>query len=215
MRAFLILFFLLCLAVDMASAENKAMGVEALTKLGREALIRMAVEKIRTNNRNDTFERENFDQITVKANDETVIVAFMMSVRYMPLGRRYSYLAIVDLVADTITTASGNTVTNEPFLSRSGLNVRFFPLSKGMDGLILGILKRFYPDAKSVRDIHFSDNAHIEICEKLFTYEITERSDYSYSFDKIGKLFGTVWESVHESLMVPEDEEGDGFRDIE
>ena len=133
----------------------------------------------------------------------------------MPLGPRYSDWARVDLVADTITTASGRTVTNEPFLSESGLNVKFFELSKGTDSLILGILKRLYPDAKSVRDIHLSDDAYIEIREKLFTYEVTERSDYSYSFHKIGKFLGMTWRSEHESLISEPEEGQDGFQEIE
>ena len=48
-------------------------------------------------------------------------------------------------------------------------------------------------------------HGYILIREKLFFYEVEERSPWSYSSFRIGKLLGIVWTSVHESLVADPD----------
>ncbi|HET6990804.1 MAG TPA: hypothetical protein VFJ43_05745 [Bacteroidia bacterium] len=87
---FLILFF--CFAT-VAVSQTK---VDSLVKLGREALIKLAVEKI-----NDpAFISTSYDLVTVVANKTTVLVKFELSMNYVSMNACYYDAVTIALAGD-------------------------------------------------------------------------------------------------------------------
>lgn len=80
---------LVCLLGCVASvpamiAEEAKMNVQQLRALGREGLIRLAVEEIRK--LEPDFDRQAFDAIHVRGNEKLIRVNFEMNVQFIPQG---------------------------------------------------------------------------------------------------------------------------------
>ena len=211
-RAVLLAACLLNVAPQLPWGEGNALRVDELEKLGRDALIQMAVERIQSNNGNGSFEREHFDQIVVAASGGSVIVDFAMSLRYVPLGSLYSHWARVDIVENSITTSRGRVVSTARLTRESGLNIAFYVPSESADAEALFAIRKLYPEIQSVRDVRLPPGAYIEILEKPLFYQVTKRSPSTYTAYRIGKLLGIVSGMHHESLVA---EEVEGIRVIE
>ena len=205
----------LALAVGFAAylgADDRHDTVDGLLSSGRSALIERAVVLMEKAGDSIEFNRDDFPQVSVVTDGETVIVKFSMPIRYMPLGSKFSYGAHVNLIEEEITAAVNRTVHMYPAVMDRYPDIVFYKPTASDEKKIQRILDRTDLSAQSIREYSGFDTSYVEIRQKMLTHEVIYRSDYSYAFYRIGSLFGIVWKSSYESLEPAPDNE---FREVE
>jgi hypothetical protein len=177
------------------------MNVKEINKLGREEIIKMAVEKL-----NQIFSQAgvidfnpiNFDCIRVMVADDSVSVTFGMTYRYIPLNSAYYYGVFIDLIENVI---SYNSLTNPQDHDYNGKPKFFCPneISEKTIAFVIDAINKC-DDIESIIDGQLPDDTTMAIYEKPDHYEIEVNSGIIISNFKVDIESGKVYDTTHEHI---------------
>ncbi|HEY0653475.1 MAG TPA: hypothetical protein VGD65_10115 [Chryseosolibacter sp.] len=188
---FIILF---TLANLMAHATDPK--IDSLKKLGRTALIELAVKKIN----NPAFDPQQYDRIIVKANKESLIVSFGLSVVVKSKQICYYDAVWVALAGEEMSGGSIQGVCAEtPYFTRTK------ELQEKIDAVFEAINKS--TEVGHVPDKRLPDGTSMEITEHDSYYYVETSSWSTYSHFKVDKNTGKISEAGHKHYARDPDEE--------
>jgi hypothetical protein len=177
------------------------MKIDEIKKLGRDAIINLAVEKLNqqfTEAGVSDFNPANFDRIKVKINENSVSVSFGMVYRYIPLDSAFYYGVFINLTENLI---SYDLLANPKDNNHPG-KPKFFTPTLESDKAIFFILdasnKSFEVDP--IIDGQLPDDTTITIYETPDHYDIEVNSEYVVSNFKINKISGEIYDATHEHI---------------
>lgn len=183
------------------------MTVEEIKRLGKDAIIKRAFEKIEKGN----IDIGAFDRINIIESEDEVWVNFDMAFKYVPLESAYFYSAGVGL-------AEGYTVISPLSNPLENKNIRataFFESTKESKNAILFILDAINKDeeTRAIPKGILPEDTDMRIFEKQDHYEIEVHSPTMISFYKIKKNTGEVYDGEHEHAMLDLEEDliGEGI----
>ncbi|MCD6065543.1 MAG: hypothetical protein K0S33_369 [Bacteroidetes bacterium] len=174
--------------------QNKA-KIESFKKLGRDSLIQLAIQKLNE----PGFDPAQYDRITVKANDERLVVEFDLSVQFTGNKSCYYHAVFVNIVGN----GSGKSITgncDQPV---------FYKRSVSEQKKIDFVFKAINGDNEigDVPENKLDPGTKMEITEKAGYYYV-EISDYStFSHYKVNKSNGKVYDAGHKHYARSGDEE--------
>ncbi len=183
------------------------MPVEDIKSLGKDAIIKLAFEKIEKGN----LDIGVFDRIRIIESKDEVWVNFDMVFKYVPLGSAYFYSAGVGL-ADGYTVISplSNSFENKDIRATA-----FFAPTKESKNAILFILDAIEKDEETgeIPKGILPEDTDMRIFEKQDHYEIEVHSPMIFSSYKIKKNTGEVYDGEHEHGMLDLEEDliGEGI----
>ena len=197
------LFILIALASvpQPVCPQINTMTVEQYIELGRDSIISLAVEEIKNPKAYQDFQPDHFDRIRVMAGQESVYVTFGMSFSFVP-SHSAAYYGIYVNLTDRMTSCSA--LRNPADYSPAGKT-------------------RFYiPDRNSEKARTFITSVlgeemidPIRVYDHRRYYRIESGDENIYFGLKIKKSTGEIYDEFHEHLLLPPDEEGEQFREIE
>ncbi len=183
------------------------MTVEEIKSVGKDAIIKLAFEKIEIGN----LDIGAFDRIKIIESEDEVWVNFDMAFKYVPLESAYFYSAGVGL-------ADGYTVISPLSNSHEDKNIRasaFFEPTKESKNAILFILDAINMDEETgaIPNGILPEDTDMRIFEKQDHYEIEVHSPSMVSFYRIKKNTGEVYDGEHEHVMLDLEDDliGDGI----
>ena len=181
MRALSCILILLIFSHSLVS-QNKE-KVEALKKLGRDSLIKLAVKKI-----NDpAFDPKAYDRIIVEADTNTVRVRFELSVVFKK-GCYYDGITISLAGGGTVKSIMGECETLGYYKPTPSIQ-------KKIDFVFESINKK--NDIGDIPDKKLSDDESMEITEKATYYYVEFSSWSTHSYYKIKKSNGEIFDAGH------------------
>jgi hypothetical protein len=185
---------LLCVLSIMASANP---NIDSLKKLGREKLIQLAVEKL-----NDSaFDPTHYDRIIVKANVQSLIVEFTLSIVVSKKSSCF-YDAVYVALAGSGTGKSIEGFCDEPEYYSAPESDR-----KIVDFVFDAINKS--TEIGHIPDRKLRAGTSMKIALHL-TYYFVEVSNWStFSHYKVNRVTGKISESEHKHYVRDEDEKDD------
>ena len=187
---FVLFFYLSCLG----SFAQKQAKVDSLKKLGRDALIKLAVKEIG----DPAFDPKAYDRVVVKADSISVIVEFSLSIRFMSGKSCYYDQVYVSLIGG----GSGKSMSGD--CSKPKFYKPTASQKKKIDFVFTAINKD--NDIGDVPDKKLSDGESMEITEYL-TYYYIEFKDWStFSHYKIDKVTGKIYDAGHKHYAHYNDE---------
>jgi hypothetical protein len=168
--------------------------IDSLKKLGRSALIDLAVKKI-----NDPdFDKDQYDRIVVKASDEALIVEFGLSIAFKK--RRSCYYDVVWVaLAGSGTGKSVMGECDEP---------EYFKRSKSEQQAIDSIFEAINKSDEigHIKDKKLSGGTKMDISEHATYYYVETSSWSTYSYFKVNKLTGKISDAGHKHYARDNDE---------
>lgn len=156
--------------------------IDSLKKLGRAALVDLAVEKMAVDH--PEFDHTQYDRVIVKANDKSLIVEFTLSVRLK--GRRLCYYDFVTIALVGPGTGRGADGDCD--------EVKFYQKTKRAQHKINFVFKCIN---KSDEVGHIKDNkvpygTNMTISEHATYYYVETSSRSTHSNFKVNKLTGKI-----------------------
>lgn len=188
------LIVFLSLKVFMANATDPK--IDSLKKLGRDALIELAVKKIE----NPEFDPQQYDRITVKANKQSLVVEFALSVVLKNKQLCYYEQVWVGLAGEQVSGGSVQGDCDET------------PYYKRTKEIVEKINAVFEAVNKSTEIGHVPDNqlpegTTMEITEHATHYLVETSSWSTFSYFKVDKLTGNISDAGHKHYARDSDEE--------
>lgn len=175
--------------------------VDSLRKLGRQALIDLAVKKI-----NDPkFETSAYDRIEVKFSGEQLLVEFGLSLIFSDNTSCF-YDGIVIALAGSGTSRSIEGNCDHPSYYNLSKNEK-----KKIDFVFDAINKE--NEIGDIKDKKIPEGTVMKITEKLTHYYVEVSSYSTYSHYKIEKISGKISDAAHKHYAV-QNEEKDTFERI-
>jgi hypothetical protein len=200
MRLSLFIFITLTAVPLRSYPQIKIMTVDQYLELGRDSIISLAFEEIKSRREHPDFRPGHFDRIRVMAGQESVYVTFGMSFNYVPSHSAAYYGAYVNLT-DRMTSFTA--LRNPDGYSPAG-NLRFYVpdnTSEKARTFITSVLGEEMIDPVRVYDHR-----------KYYRIESGNKDIY-FGF-KIKKSSGEIFDEFHEHLLVAPDDEEELFREI-
>jgi hypothetical protein len=171
------------------------MDADELRGQGRDAIIKMAVERLYGSSSFDmsTFKLENFDMIRVRASRSSVRVSLAMSIQYIPMNSSYCYAVFVDLTENMISHGSrSNPEADSP---PSG-PTRFFDPDDGHRKAIAFVLDAIEKGGQDA-------TRPMTIYERKDCFDVLIVTEYVEGGYRIDKRTGNVHDEWHDSLVPP------------
>ncbi len=174
--------------------------MESLEGLGRDELVRMAVEEIRRSGDWEGFDPAAFDRISARADAESLWVTFAMSVRFVPRAGAHAYGVTVFLRGGGGVRAE---ILPEPEQSSVRMPFRQFrhtDCTRGLERTVLDRIGLVLPLDRSVQ---------VTIAELESGFRVSIIGKHDASFSTIDSVTWAVSDRVEETLVPPPDEESD------
>ncbi|MDX2173808.1 MAG: hypothetical protein SFY56_11865 [Bacteroidota bacterium] len=192
-----ILFF-----ISSVLLSQKATKIDSLKKLGRDSLIKLAVQKLNE----PGFDASAYDRVTVKATTTSLEVDFDLSVRFYKSGMCYYDNVFVSLIGGN----SGNSIQGdckEP---------KYYKLSEEQKKKVEFVFKSIN---KSDEVGHIPNNkinkgTTMKITEKLTHYYVEVSSWSTYSHYEVDKVTGKISQAGHKHYARSGDEKPD-YEEVE
>lgn len=192
----LLAIFSLVFCVTTMKAQTK---LDSLKALGRDSLIKLAVKKLNE----PAFNPANYDIITVKANSNTLLVEFALSIQFISPGACYYHYVTVALYGH----GSGGGITGDCE------NVKYYNPSasdkKSIDFVFNAINKS--EEIGHVPDKKLDPGTTMEITEKPTYYYVEVSSWSTHSEYKVSKATGKISDASHKHY----DRSGEGKDEFE
>jgi hypothetical protein len=168
--------------------------IDSLKKLGRAALIDLAVKKIDDSN----FDRSQYDRIQVKASKESLIVEFALSISFK--NRRSCYYDVVWVAL--AGSGSGKSVMgdcDEP---------SYFKRSNSEQRAINFIFKAINKSDEigDIKDNKLPGGTKMDISNHTTYYYVETSSWSTYSYFRVNKLTGRISNAGHKHYARDHDE---------
>jgi len=205
---FLIGFIISCASTQTPDpAITNEVNIKKLKQLGRKELIRLAAEKIRSEDNH--FDPENFDRIKVMASKQTIYVSFDMSFKYIPQNSAYTYAVSVDLykfdnnseyqIIPSITSCIESNPKGYISKKESGFYSPTEVSRKAID-FVLNTMNKTHKDGFYAKKTWPWDHEMI-IRDKNDHYEIEERHPATIGYYSIKKKSGKIYDEGHMHLI--------------
>jgi hypothetical protein len=181
-KCFYVLLF--CIISQVLFSQNKT-KIDSLKKLGRDSLINLAVKKLNES----AFKPNNYDRIIVKANENSLVVEFSLSIVLSDSKSCFYDFVFVALVG----SGSGKSIKGDcenpkfytfPKTDKKKINFVFDAINKSNE---IGHI----PNNK------LDEDTKMEIVEKLNYYYVEVSNWSTFSHYKVNKLTGKIYEANH------------------
>jgi hypothetical protein len=199
---FVLLFVFVFLSITIKAQMSEE--VEELIKLGRDSVIQLAIEQLKTAGFT-SVDPESFDRLRIKTNDDEIQVLFDRSIHYIPKQSRVIHQASVRL----LEKATGWTPLENDYEDKSASffdDISFYEYTE--------------EDKKAIEFI-LTDEMNIQENDRLVIYEKDEYYDVTVEFEtteggyKVDKKTGKRYDEWHAHLIPDPFAFDDGFRDVE
>lgn len=163
----------------------------------------------------DPIDKNDFDQITVVANDETIRVILTNPIKYIPYNAEFYYDVTVDIIQESIWYD----VYSNPSDYSGTHSTPFFkstPESEQIIQLVIDSINQPHGLSAGEDRKSFLSNldGYILIRDREDHYSIQVTSTYQESWYKINKSAGEIYDGGHAHLEPPPDDENDPFVEI-
>lgn len=185
---------------SLLSFSQNTEKINALKKLGRDSLIKLAVNKI--NERYDPknsaralvkfdtyFDPKNYDRIVVKYDANSLIVDFNLSLNFISLKSCFYLSVSIDLINGLPTTGLYTTCDKPKFYMRTKQD------QKKIDFVFNAINKD--NEIGNMPNQIIPEGTNMSIIEKINHYEVSVSDDYFYSSYKVNKITGKIVDAIH------------------